>query len=101
MVTRMTGKTGVRRWLVRRSPILARLEQTGFVAALSGGDSFSDIYGGWRFLYVSLPQVVVALLGVPLVLLPQTIGPFTRWPWRRVATWILRKATVIDHEDSF
>jgi polysaccharide pyruvyl transferase WcaK-like protein len=99
LAAHITRKTPFRRWFLRRSPILARLERTGFVAALSGGDSFSDIYGMWRFLYVSLPQVMVALSGVPLVLLPQTIGPFAHRPWRMVATWIVRKATVVYARD--
>ncbi len=46
------------------------------VLDLSGGDSFTDLYGRHRFETVSLPKRLALDLGVPLVLLPQTYGPF-------------------------
>lgn len=40
------------------------------------GDSFADIYGLRRQLVMSLMGEIVARAGIPLVLGPQTIGPF-------------------------
>lgn len=46
------------------------------VAAINGGDGFSDIYGTPMFLG-RLPETFVAMkLGVNLIQLPQTLGPF-------------------------
>ncbi len=43
---------------------------------ISGGDSFSDIYGAQRFWSVVLPKQLALRLQVPLILLPQTYGPY-------------------------
>ncbi len=46
------------------------------VIDIGEGDSFSDIYGFKRFWYYWLSKNITCSLGVPLVLAPQTIGPF-------------------------
>ncbi len=46
------------------------------VAAINGGDGFSDIYNTQTFRN-RLPETLFAMnAGVPLILLPQTLGPF-------------------------
>ena len=66
------------------NPWLDQLARADVAVAVSGGDSFSDIYGMGRFFYMVLPQWLVLLLRRPLVLLPQTIGPLRS----RLARWI-------------
>ena len=66
------------------NPWLDQLARADMAVAVSGGDSFSDIYGMGRFFYMVLPQWLVLLLRRPLVLLPQTIGPLRS----RMARWI-------------
>lgn len=46
------------------------------VLDISAGDSLSDIYGMRRFQEVVTPKQLAISTGIPLVLLPQTIGPF-------------------------
>lgn len=46
------------------------------VAALNGGDGFSDIYGTEMFLSRLFESNIAMKLRVPLVFMPQTIGPF-------------------------
>lgn len=46
------------------------------VLDVSGGDSFSDIYGWHRFRTVCAPKRLALAAKRPLVLLPQTYGPF-------------------------
>jgi polysaccharide pyruvyl transferase WcaK-like protein len=71
---------------------LRHIQRADLVASLAGGDSFSDIYGMERLLYVSLPQILVLLLGKRLLLLPQTVGPFrSRWS-QAIARFIVRRA---------
>lgn len=84
---------------LRSDPYLKAIQEAVAIGALSGGDSFSDIYGLTRLLYVSLPQVLVLILQRPLVLLPQTYGPFRSMPGRIMARWILRRATQIYSRD--
>lgn len=74
------------------NPYLRLLFEADYIGAISGGDSFSDIYGLMRLIYVSLPQWLVLLLGKPLVLLPQTVGPFRTAVGRFLARIILRRA---------
>lgn len=46
------------------------------VLDVSGGDSFSDIYGWGRFRAVYWPKRLAGLRRKPLILLPQTYGPY-------------------------
>ncbi|MEE4298333.1 MAG: polysaccharide pyruvyl transferase family protein [Pseudomonadales bacterium] len=43
---------------------------------LSGGDSFADLYGPARFRAITAPKRLALREGRPLILLPQTYGPF-------------------------
>jgi polysaccharide pyruvyl transferase WcaK-like protein len=81
-----------RRWITAGNDCLRKIDRTDLFTSVAGGDSFSDIYGMARFLYTSLPQVLVLLMGKRLVLLPQTIGPFRGRFSRMVARYILRYA---------
>lgn len=52
------------------------VRRADLVLDVSGGDSFSDIYGGHRFRTVCAPKRFAIRARRPLVLLPQTYGPF-------------------------
>ena len=58
----------------------------------SGGDSFADIYGRRRFLWVSRPKWLAIAMKRPLVLLPQTYGPYKDPVMRREAADIVAHA---------
>ena len=88
-----------RPWILARNRSLAALDEADEAAAISGGDSFSDIYGMGRFFYVWLPQLLVILMGKPLTLLPQTIGPFRSALARALARYVMRRAKVIYSRD--
>jgi polysaccharide pyruvyl transferase WcaK-like protein len=79
------------RFLMRNKCLSAVLE-ADFIGSIAGGDSFSDIYGLRRVLYVTLPQVLVVLLNRRLLLLPQTIGPFKSTLVRSLARFVMRRA---------
>lgn len=92
----------VRPWrtrMIRKSPRLEEILNADLVLSLAGGDSFSDIYGLWRMIYVTLPQILVILLRRPLILLPQTYGPFNSVASRGLARFILRRAAIIYSRD--
>lgn len=57
-------------------PVLRELGRLDAILDIGGGDSFSDIYGQERFDAVAAPKELALALGVPLVLLPQTYGPY-------------------------
>ena len=83
----------------RREPCLRAIDEADTIAAVSGGDSFSDIYGLRRFSYVLLPQVLILWMGRPLVLLPQTYGPYRGRLARLLAGYVLRRAAVVYSRD--
>jgi polysaccharide pyruvyl transferase WcaK-like protein len=64
------------------------------VLDLSGGDSFTDLYGPRRFRAVTLIKQIVLENNIPLILLPQTYGPFTNRRNRRSAESIVRRTTM-------
>ncbi|MEO7145079.1 MAG: polysaccharide pyruvyl transferase family protein [Bryobacteraceae bacterium] len=82
-----------------RNKCLRHILTSNIVGSIAGGDSFSDIYGLERLLYISLPQILVLLMGRRLILLPQTIGPFEGWLARRAAGYILRRAECVYSRD--
>lgn len=89
----------LRRKLSARSVWLRRLCEPDVYLSLAGGDSFSDIYGLLRLLYMALPQILALALDKPLVLLPQTYGPFKGRVARSIARYILRRARCIYSRD--
>lgn len=56
------------------------------------GDSFADIYGVGRLLTMNLMQEIVSKAGIPLILGPQTIGPFNTARGRFLARRALHNA---------
>lgn len=61
---------------------------------ISGGDSFADLYGLKRFRAMTQTKRLVLDLGRPLVLLPQTYGPFSTPETQGIARGIVRGATM-------
>lgn len=62
------------------------------VLDVSGGDSFSEIYGVQRFRTVTLAKRIALDAGRPLILLPQTYGPFRTAGATEIARHIVRGA---------
>ncbi|MCP5066982.1 MAG: polysaccharide pyruvyl transferase family protein [bacterium] len=81
-------------------PMLRLLDDLDLVLSMSGGDSFSDIYGDWRFRAVTTPALVALQMGRPLVLLPQTYGPYEGAGARQTASSILQEAQSVWARDA-
>ncbi|MBW3547418.1 MAG: polysaccharide pyruvyl transferase family protein [Actinobacteria bacterium] len=64
------------------------------VLDVSGGDSFSDLYGQKRFRSMVLPKLIALEQRTPLILLPQTYGPFSDATARRAAASVVRRASM-------
>jgi polysaccharide pyruvyl transferase WcaK-like protein len=78
----------------RRNPGTRAIAEADAVLDLSGGDSFTDLYGPGRWQSVEMPKRLALQLRRPLVLLPQTYGPFSDARVRRRAGEIVRGAAV-------
>ncbi|MBT8456081.1 MAG: polysaccharide pyruvyl transferase family protein [Alphaproteobacteria bacterium] len=81
-------------------PLGAALARADIVFDIGGGDSFTDIYGTKRFLTVWGTKLRTILAGKPLVLSPQTVGPFeTAWA-RRLARGVMNRAKFVVTRDA-
>ena len=65
------------------------------VLDIGAGDSFAEIYGARRFGFLWLTKMLAIARGVPLVLSPQTIGPFTHPVYRRLGAMALRQSAAV------
>lgn len=84
---------------VFRSSFRQLVRQCDFVLDIGEGDSFSDIYGFRRFLFYWLSKNIVCSLGRPLILSPQTIGPFDGRLARLLAVQVMRRCRMIFSRD--
>lgn len=88
----------------RRSPAALRrsareMRTCAVILDFTGGDSFSDIYGMRRLTHKLADKQMVLASSVPLVLAPQTIGPFQNGvtlPWVK---HVLRRAALVCTRD--
>ncbi len=81
----ITAFSTLGRSLGKLHPVVRVLDRCDAVLDVSGGDSFSDIYGSHRFWSVIRPKLIAKHRGIPLVLMPQTYGPFQSKQKRRIA----------------
>lgn len=86
----VTGRLGMQKWLA------------GFdlVVDTRSGDSFSDIYGLRRLTIMTTVAACAARAGIPVLLGPQTIGPFTTVRGRLLGKASLRLAHLIMARDT-
>lgn len=90
----------VRNLLSKMNPHVKMLLETDKVFDITGGDSFSDIYGMRRFLIFGfLQKWLVTQFGRELILLPQTYGPWKRWITRVMARMVLKRCGTVYARD--
>jgi colanic acid/amylovoran biosynthesis protein len=70
------------------------------VIDIGGGDSFTDIYGVKRFVYLWWTKMMAIWQGVPLLLAPQTIGPFERPICKSLARVAMNASNAVVARDS-
>ncbi|NYD68508.1 polysaccharide pyruvyl transferase family protein [Agromyces atrinae] len=83
-----------------QGPIKRWLRSFDLVVDTGAGDSFADIYGRNRLGRIIYTQLTASSLGLPVVLGPQTIGPFDGFLSRLVARFALSKASSTFARDS-
>jgi colanic acid/amylovoran biosynthesis protein len=75
----------------RERTTLQAVLNADLICDITGGDSFSDIYGMGRFIKGYLLKRTCQLTGKPFVMLPQTYGPFKS----QTSGWLAKR--VLDH----
>lgn len=95
LVYRLAPTGRIAGWVLERNESLKCLAKVDLFSFVAYGDSFSDIYGLSRFIYIILPPLLSIVMQRRLVFLPQTIGPFKSKFVATVARAILQRADLI------
>lgn len=89
----------LRNYLMERNSYLKLILQADLFADVTGGDSFSDIYGMRRFISGFSRKLLPIMFRKELIMLPQTYGPFKKRLTKFMARYILRHSNVIYSRD--
>lgn len=89
-----------RGFLTRPDGLIGLARRSRLVLDIAGGDSFTDLYGAKRFWYQALSKLIVLSTGTPLILAPQTIGPFGSAWSRAVAHHVMRRCAAVVSRDT-
>ncbi len=77
----------------------ATVRRADAVVDIGAGDSFADIYGPSRLRRLFAMKFLTHLARRPLVVAPQTIGPFTQSLSSRLARWTLNLSALVATRD--
>ncbi|MEO1019006.1 MAG: polysaccharide pyruvyl transferase family protein [Pseudomonadota bacterium] len=90
----------IRDFVNLRSGFFNAVRRCHLVVDIGAGDSFSDIYGDRRIGTQLAAKYLVLLARRPLILGPQTIGPFEKSYWRRAALLAIARAHSVVTRDN-
>jgi polysaccharide pyruvyl transferase WcaK-like protein len=95
LVYRLIPIAALRAAIKRAIPWIRAVAEADLVGDIRGGDSFSDIYGTYRFLEGCAPVIAVIFVRGEIILLPQTYGPFGSRIAKTMARWIIQHSSTI------
>lgn len=71
------------------------VKSCNFFVDTCGGDSFSDIYGAYTLRRVKMDHYIADKYNIPVIMLPQTIGPFNTPKGKKIGLEIMHNAEKI------
>lgn len=83
----------------QNSNFINYIKKCDCIIDITQGDSFSDIYGKKRFYTWTIEKRIVQKLGVPLILGPQTYGPFASEKCKSFAAKVIDGAAQVISRD--
>jgi colanic acid/amylovoran biosynthesis protein len=89
----------LRSGFAKQKSTLGVICRADLIVDITGGDSFSDIYGIKRFVLDYFTKRLCQMTGKPFVMLPQTYGPFKNPVTRLLASRVLKKTARIYSRD--
>ena len=92
-------RLGSYRYILSNMRMLNRIRECGLAIDITAGDSFSDIYGKERFISTSRIKKLIEFMGIPLILGPQTYGPYYNNNNQNYAKKIFEKSYMIIARD--
>ncbi len=81
-------------------PFAEAIRRSDIVFDIGGGDSFTDIYGAKRFFTIWVTKLRSLIARKPLVLAPQTFGPFDKALTRALARWVMKRSRAVVSRDA-
>jgi polysaccharide pyruvyl transferase WcaK-like protein len=94
---RSVGMKG--RFIVSPNGFWREVRRADLVIDIGGGDSFTDIYGGRRLMWMFVMKFLTHLARKPLVMAPQTIGPFSKPVSKFLARLTMRLCALVASRD--
>lgn len=79
--------------------VLKKLKECNYIVDLTEGDSFTDIYGKRRFISLTRQKDIICKMKIPLILGPQTYGPFNDERNAKYAGKVIEKAMIVMSRD--
>lgn len=90
----------IKPFLKGKSDFVYCVKTCDLVLDIGEGDSWTDIYGRQRFVFHAGTKLVTIALRKPLVLAPQTIGPFNHPVSRHISNFIMNRARAVYTRDT-
>jgi len=87
--------------LARPWELLRVIMECDLVIDISGGDSFSGIYGRRRLAIIFVQKFLAHILRRPVIMAPQTVGPFTGQISRKLAAITIRRSALVATRDDY
>ncbi|WP_210527181.1 polysaccharide pyruvyl transferase family protein [Rubellimicrobium arenae] len=94
-IVEMNGK-----FILNPTGFLREVRKADLVIDIGAGDSFADIYGANRLRRMFTTKFLTHGAGVPLVMAPQTVGPFTKPTSTRLAKLTMRLCALVCTRDA-
>lgn len=94
------GKKAMVKRVFENIAAIKSVSRCDLIMDMTGGDSFSDIYGYDRIIGDSFAKIVALRKHVPLLLGPQTYGPYYLKKSKDIACRILKNASLVIARDS-
>lgn len=85
---RTGSRVSLKQMLLGRSDFLREAAACDLLLDIGEGDSFTDIYGWRRFMFMVFSKLALLRMSKALILAPQTIGPFRS----RYSRWLALRA---------
>jgi len=84
---------------LKRLRMKKMIKKCDLVIDITRGDSFTDIYGTGRFWKLTKVKEIVETMGIPLILAPQTYGPFQDNKVQMFAKQVIESANFVMSRD--
>lgn len=88
-----------RKFMIYPSGFYRTVRDSDLVIDIGAGDSFTDIYGSSRLKRILFLKALTLVAGTPMIMAPQTIGPFKKTSSSILAGFLMRRSVFVATRD--